>query len=88
MANTTRTRRAGLMLLLGTVSLSALGCATTTISHILAEPLRYTRHNDVSLKGNVTESVSSWAMAPTSSTTARARSGWSPPTAFRGRARR
>jgi hypothetical protein len=57
MANTTRTRRAGLMLLLGTVSLSALGCATTTISHILAEPQRY-RQNDVHLAGNVTESVS------------------------------
>ena len=57
MANTTRTRRAGLMLLLGTVSLSALGCATTTISKILAEPQRY-RQNDVHLAGNVTESVS------------------------------
>ena len=57
MANTTRTRRAGLMLLLGAVSLSALGCATTTISHILAEPQRY-RQKDVGLKGNVTESVS------------------------------
>ena len=57
MANTTRTRRAGLMLLLGAVSLSALGCATTTISKILAEPQRY-RQNDVHLAGNVTESVS------------------------------
>ena len=57
MANTTRTRRAGLMLLLGAVSLSALGCATTTISRILAEPQRY-RQNDVHLAGNVTESVS------------------------------
>jgi len=43
--------------LLGTVSLSALGCATTTISRILAEPQRY-RQNDVHLAGNVTESVS------------------------------
>ena len=57
MANTTRTRRAGLMLLLGAVSLSALGCATTTISKILAEPQRY-RQNDVHLAGKVTESVS------------------------------
>ena len=57
MANTTRPRRAGLMLLLGAVSLSALGCATTTISKILAEPQRY-RQNDVHLAGNVTESVS------------------------------
>jgi hypothetical protein len=57
MANTTRTRRAGLMLLLGAVSLSALGCATTTINHILAEPQRY-RQKDVHLAGNVTESLS------------------------------
>ena len=59
MANTRHPRRAGLMLLLGAMSLSALGCAsTTTISRILAEPKRYTQHDDVGLKGNVTESVS------------------------------
>ena len=57
MANTTRTPKAGLWLLLGVVSLSALGCAGTTISKILAEPQRY-RQNDVHLAGNVTESVS------------------------------
>jgi len=57
MANTRHARRVGLMLLLGAVSLSALGCATTTISKILAEPQRY-RQNDVHLAGNVTESVS------------------------------
>ena len=58
MANTTRTPKAGLWLLLGVVSLSALGCAGTTISKILAEPQRYTRSGDVGLSGNVTESMS------------------------------
>ena len=58
MANTRHPRRTGLMLLLGAMSLSALGCATTTISHVLAEPRKYTHNNDVSLKGHVTESVS------------------------------
>jgi len=58
MANTRHARRVGLMLLLGAVSLSALGCASsTTISRVLAEPQRY-RQNDVGLKGNVTESLS------------------------------
>ena len=58
MANTTRTRRSGLLLLLGAVSLSALGCAGTTISKILAEPQRYTHRGDVGLTGDVTESMS------------------------------
>jgi hypothetical protein len=58
MANTTRTRRSGLFLLLGAVSLSALGCAGTTISRILAEPQRYTHRGDVRLSGDVTESMS------------------------------
>ena len=58
MANATRTRRSGLLLLLGAVSLSALGCAGTTISKILAEPQRYTHRGDVGLTGDVTESMS------------------------------
>jgi hypothetical protein len=58
MANTRRTRRAGLFLLMGAVSLSALGCAGTTISRILAEPQKYTRQGDVGLKGDVVESMS------------------------------
>ena len=58
MANTIRTRRSGLLLLLGAVSLSALGCAGTTISKILAEPQRYTHRGDVGLSGDVTESMS------------------------------
>ena len=58
MANTTRTRHAGLFLLLGAVSLSALGCAGTTISRILAEPQRYTHRGDVGLHGDVVESMS------------------------------
>ena len=56
MANT-RTRRSGLFLLLGAVSLSALGCAGTTISKILAEPQRYSK-KEVRLDGNVLESMS------------------------------
>jgi hypothetical protein len=58
MANSRRTRRAGLFLLLGAVSLSAVGCAGTTISRILAEPQRYTRRGDVRLNGDVVESMS------------------------------
>ena len=58
MANTIRTRHASLFLLLGAVSLSALGCAGTTISKVLAEPQRYTHRGDVGLSGDVTESVS------------------------------
>ena len=58
MANTIRTRRSGLLLLVGAVSLSALGCAGTTISKILAEPQRYTHRGDVGLSGDVTESMS------------------------------
>ena len=58
MANTIRTRRSGLLLLVGAVSLSALGCAGTTISKILAEPQHYTHKGDVGLTGNVVESMS------------------------------
>lgn len=58
MANTIGTRHAGLFLLLGAVSLSALGCAGTTISRILAEPQRYTHRGDVGLSGDVVESMS------------------------------
>jgi len=56
MANTTK--RAGLFLLLGAVSLTALGCARTTVARILAEPQRYTHRGDVRLDGDVVESVS------------------------------
>ena len=58
MANTTRARHAGLFLLLAAVSLSAVGCAGTTISRILAEPQRYTHRGDVGLRGDVVESMS------------------------------
>ena len=58
MANTIRTRHARLLLLIGAMSLSTLGCATTTISRILAEPQHYTHKGDVALKGDVTESMS------------------------------
>ena len=58
MANSRRTRHAGLFLLLGALSLSALGCARTTISRILAEPQRYTHRGDVRLDGDVVESMS------------------------------
>jgi hypothetical protein len=58
MDNTRRTRRAGLLLVMGALSLSALGCARTTISRILAEPQRYTHRGDVRLDGDVVESMS------------------------------
>ena len=58
MANTRRTRRPGLFLLLSAVGLSALGCARTTVSRILAEPQRYTHRGDVRLDGDVVESMS------------------------------
>ena len=58
MANTTRARHAGRFLLLAVVSLSAVGCAGTTISRILAEPQRYTHRGDVGLQGDVVESMS------------------------------
>lgn len=58
MTDTRRAGRAGLFLLLGAVSLSALGCARTTISRILAEPQRYTHRSDVRLDGDVVESMS------------------------------
>lgn len=58
MANTTLTRRAAPLLLAGALALSAMGCAGTTISRILAEPQRYTHRGDVRLDGDVTESMS------------------------------
>lgn len=58
MDDTRRARRAALFLLLGALGLSSLGCARTTVSRILAEPQRYTRQNDVGLRGDVVESVS------------------------------
>jgi len=58
MANTTRTRRAAPLVLIGALALSAMGCAGTTIGRILAEPERYTRRGDVRLDGDVTESLS------------------------------
>src|SRR5258708_35097401 len=58
MANSRRARRAGLFLLVGAVSLSALGCAGTTISRILADPQRHTHRRDVRLGGAVVESMS------------------------------
>jgi hypothetical protein len=57
MNDTRRARRAALFLLVGALGLSTLGCATTTVSRILAEPQKY-RQNDVNLRGNVLESVS------------------------------
>jgi hypothetical protein len=58
MANTTHKRRAAPLLLMGALALTAVGCARTTISRILAEPERYTHRGDVRLDGDVTESVS------------------------------
>ncbi len=58
MAFTRSTGRAGIALLLGALGLSAAGCASTTISRILAEPQRYTHRNDVRLDGDVVESMS------------------------------
>jgi hypothetical protein len=58
MADMRRARRAALVLLLGALGLSSMGCATTTISRILAEPQHYTRKGDVGLKGHVVESMS------------------------------
>lgn len=58
MANTIRTRRAAPLVLIGAMALSAMGCAGTTISRILAEPQRYTHRGDVRLDGDVTESMS------------------------------
>jgi len=46
------------LLLLAGLSLSTLACAGTTVSRILAEPQKYTQRNDVSLKGDVVESMS------------------------------
>jgi hypothetical protein len=45
-------------LLLAGLSLSTLACAGTTINHILAEPQHYTRKSEVTLKGDVVESMS------------------------------
>jgi hypothetical protein len=50
--------RAASLVLLGLLGLSAVGCARTTISRILAEPQRYTRRGDVRLDGDVVESMS------------------------------
>jgi hypothetical protein len=59
MTDTRVARRAALLLLLGAVGLSSLGCARTTIARILAEPQRYTRQGrDVRLNGEVVESLS------------------------------
>jgi hypothetical protein len=58
MAYTTRTSRAALFLLVGTIALGAAGCARTTVSRILAEPQRYTHRGDVRLDGDVVESMS------------------------------
>jgi len=52
-----RVRGAAVLLLAG-LSLSTLACAGTTISKVLAEPQKYTRQNDVTLKGDVVESMS------------------------------
>ena len=58
MNDSTRARRAAVLILAGVLSLSSLGCARTTVARILAEPQRYTRQGDVGLRGNVLESVS------------------------------
>jgi hypothetical protein len=50
--------RRGALLLLAGLSLSTLACGSTTINHILAEPQRYTQRHDVTLKGDVVESMS------------------------------
>jgi hypothetical protein len=57
MTDSIRTR-ARLVILSAVMGLSAVGCARTTISRILAEPQRYTRQDDVRLDGDVLESVS------------------------------
>ena len=46
------------VLLLAGGALASAGCASTTISRILAEPQRYTHRNDVRLDGDVVESMS------------------------------
>jgi hypothetical protein len=50
--------RTGVLLLLGALTLSSMGCATTTVARILAEPQKYTHRDDVQLAGNVLESMS------------------------------
>jgi hypothetical protein len=57
MSDSMKTRAAALVLT-AVVGLSAVGCARTTISRILAEPQRYTHRGDVRLDGDVVESLS------------------------------
>ena len=54
---TTTTRKAAAVALVAAFSLSASGCATTTVARMLAEPNKY-RNDNVSLSGDVTESMS------------------------------
>lgn len=55
---TLRTRRLALLFLAAAFGLSSIGCATTTVARILAEPQRYTQRSDVRLQGDVVESMS------------------------------
>ena len=55
MNDTRQARRAAIFLLVGALGLSSSGCARTTVSRILAEPQRYTRQNDVGLRGDVVD---------------------------------
>ena len=54
---TTTARKALAAALMAGFALSAAGCATTTVARLLAEPNRY-RNDNVSLTGDVTESMS------------------------------
>ena len=54
---TTTTRKACALALVAAFAASAAGCATTTVARLLAEPNRY-RNDNVSLSGDVTESMS------------------------------
>ena len=54
---TTTTRKALALGLVAAFALSATGCATTTVARLLAEPNKY-RNDNVSLSGDVTESMS------------------------------
>jgi hypothetical protein len=54
---TTTTRKVLAPALIAAFALSAAGCASTTVARLLAEPNRY-RNDDVSLRGDVTESMS------------------------------
>ena len=53
----TTTRKAAALALVAAFALSASGCATTTVARLLAEPNKY-RNDNVSLTGDVTESMS------------------------------